>query len=576
MAALVRGSVVGVVGSGAMGAGIAQVAAASGHTVRLYDQRPEAVDRALADIGRAYGKLVEKQRMGAAEAQAALARLLPAVRLADLADAAMVVEAIVEKLEAKHALFSELETVVADDCLLATNTSSISVTAIAAGLRRPERVVGMHFFNPVPLMALVEVVSGLATEAAVAATVHDTATAWGKTPVHAQSTPGFIVNRLARPFYAEGWRLLSERAGDAATIDAVMRETGGFRMGPFELMDLIGHDVNFSVTESVFNACFHDPRFTPSVLQRELVNAGFLGRKSGRGCYAYGDNVQAPQPRAEAPQARPEYVAYTSAPGARSMPASGYVAHSAVAGQDALQAAADAGADTAAAAMQAVHGAREGAPYGGHRAHAGQDVLVAALAARLRQAGLHVAHRRIGEGKGARHGDADTPAFHCNGAAVYLTDGRSATERARANQHPDTIVFDLALDYGSAQRIAIARADQCSQAGYQAVVGMFQAAGYTLTLLDDVPGLAVMRTVAMLANEAADAVNQGVCSARAADLAMQKGVNYPLGPLAWADAVGLDHIVTVLHNLAASYGEDRYRVSPLLSRKQAAGGSFHA
>jgi 3-hydroxybutyryl-CoA dehydrogenase len=524
MAALDTGRTVAVIGSGAMGAGIAQVAAVAGYTVRLYDTRPEAVDKAITGIASALGKLVARDRMSAAGCAAAVARLQAAVALADVADAGLVVEAIIENLDAKRGLFAQLEAIVADDCILATNTSSISVTAIAAGLRLPGRVAGMHFFNPVPLMALCEIVSGLATDSTVAQTVYDTAAAWGKNPVHAKSTPGFIVNRLARPFYAEGWRLLNEQAADAATIDAVMREAGGFRMGPFELMDLIGHDVNFSVTQSVFNAYFGDPRFTPSVLQQEMVNAGFLGRKAGRGFYHYGDGAAVPQAQAEAPQPKPEYVSYTVEQGA---------------------------------ALHAVGGA-----------------VVDALAARLRAAGIEIRQRRMPEA--IRHAGPhdDAPAFHCNGAAVYLTDGRSATERGRDNNHPDTVLFDLALDYGSAKRIAVACSDQCAPSAYHAVVGLLQAAGFSVTRLDDVPGMAVMRTVAMLANEAADAVNQGVCSAAAADIAMQKGVNYPRGPLAWADAVGIEQIVRVLANLAGSYGEDRYRVSPLLRRKQASGGRF--
>ena len=191
---------------------------------------------------------------------------------------------------------------------------------------------------------------------------------------------------------------------------------------------------------------------------------------------------------------------------------------------------------------------------------------------RLEQAGIAVSRRVMQDGQ---VNDA-APALHCNGAAIYLTDGRSATQRAHANQHPDTVLFDLALDYAGAKRIAVARADQCSDAAYSAVVGLFQAAGFIVTRLDDVPGLAVMRTVAMLANEAADAVNQGVCTVAAVDIAMQKGVNYPRGPLAWADQVGIEHIVTVLHHLAQGYGEDRYRVSPLLRRKLAYGASFYA
>lgn len=512
MNALPQGSIVAVVGSGAMGSGIAQVAASAGHQVLLFDTRPEAADKAIAGIGAAYAKLVEKGRMPSEDADAARGRLKRIGTLQEASQAALVVEAIVENLDAKRALFGELEGIVADDCILATNTSSISVTAIAAPLRRPERVVGMHFFNPVPLMALVEVISGIATDKAVADTVYATAEAWGKNPVHAKSTPGFIVNRVARPYYAEALRLLLEQAADPATIDAVLRDCGGFRMGPFELMDLIGHDVNFSVTNSVYNAYFGDPRFTPSILQQELVNAGFLGRKTGRGFYRYGEGVDKPAVQTEAPQAKPESVALV-------------------------------GTDSDA---------------------------IAPLAARLAAAGYELPREETLDA---------TPGFLCQGAAVYLTDGRSATERAAESWHDDTVVYDLLLDPTGATRIALAKADQCSEAAWHAVVGMFQAAGFAVTRLDDVPGMAVMRTVAMLANEAADAVSQGVCSAGAVDTAMQKGVNYPRGPLAWADGVGLEHIVAVLANLATSYGEDRYRVSPLLRRKIAAnphGAKFHA
>jgi 3-hydroxybutyryl-CoA dehydrogenase len=517
---LEMGSTVAVIGSGAMGSGIAQVAAAAGHQVILFDTREGAAAKAIADIGKVFARLVEKGRMSAADADAANGRMRVAAGMADVRDAAIVIEAIVEDLGVKRSLFAELETIVGDDCILATNTSSISVTAIAAELRRPQRLVGMHFFNPVPLMALVEVISGLATEQHVADTVFATAAAWGKNPVHAKSTPGFIVNRVARPFYAEALRLLSEQAADAATLDAVMREGGGFRMGPFELMDLIGHDVNFSVTKSVHQAYFGDPRFTPSVLQQEMVNAGFLGRKSGRGFYRYGDDASVQAPQTEPAMAKPDSVSVSIEPG---------VLHP----------------------------------------------ITDPMEQRFKAAGFNVTRRKPLPGAG----EHEAPAFHCNGAAVFLTDGRTATERAQANKHADTVLYDLVLDFAGAKRIALARADQCSDNAWNAAVGLFQAAGFAVTRIDDVPGMVVMRTVAMLANEAADAVNQGVCSAAAVDIAMQKGVNYPRGPLAWTDAVGVAQVVTVLSNLATSYGEDRYRVSPLLRRKLAgapAGARFHA
>ncbi|WP_151448708.1 3-hydroxyacyl-CoA dehydrogenase PaaH [Lacisediminimonas profundi] len=499
--------VVAVVGSGAMGAGIAQVAAAAGHPVKLYDTRPEAVDKAIGSIRKTFQMLAEKGRMSAQAAMEASARIVPATSLAETAGAALIVEAIIENLDIKRQLFADLENVVGEDCILATNTSSISITALGAKLRNPGRLVGMHFFNPVPLMALVEVISGLATDQRVADIVHATAAAWGKSPVYAKSTPGFIVNRVARPYYAEGLRILVEQAGEPATIDAIMRESGGFRMGPFELMDMIGHDVNFAVTNSVFDAYFNDPRFTPSVAQQELVAAGFLGRKSGRGFYQYANDAAPPQPRTEATQ---------SAPASATVSSAGAVA------------------DAIAARMTASGGAfTRGAP-------AREDAIL-----------------------------------ECEGALLYLTDGRSATQRAGETRIANTVLLDLALDYRTAKRVALCPADQCDPQAYRAIVGLMQAAGYAVSRLGDVPGMAVMRTVTMLANEAADAVNQGICTAPGADTAMQKGVNYPLGPLAWADSIGLPFVRTVLNNLASTYGEDRYRVSPLIQRKVWNGSRFH-
>ncbi|HKO07851.1 MAG TPA: 3-hydroxyacyl-CoA dehydrogenase NAD-binding domain-containing protein, partial [Alphaproteobacteria bacterium] len=287
MAALAKEATVAVVGAGTMGGGIAQVAAAAGHEVLLFDAIEGAAERARTAIGNALKRLVERGRMTAGAREALLGRIKVSTDLAQLAPARLVIEAILEELEAKRLLFKRLEDILAEDAILASNTSSLSITALAAGLRRPGRVCGMHFFNPPPLMPLVEVVSGLASDPAVAEAVAATARAWGKEPVHATSTPGFIVNRVARPFYGEALRLLEEGCADFATIDALVREAGGFRMGPFEVMDLVGQDVNWAVTNAVFAAYFYDPRYKPSLRQKEMVAAGLLGRKSGRGWYSY-------------------------------------------------------------------------------------------------------------------------------------------------------------------------------------------------------------------------------------------------------------------------------------------------
>jgi 3-hydroxybutyryl-CoA dehydrogenase len=304
--ALSASTTIGVVGAGAMGAGIAQVAAVHGHRVIVADALPASVARARDGHAKAIAREVEKGRMSAAAADEALARFtyvegVTPDQLASMAGCDFVIEAIVENLAAKQTLFRALENVVPQNAVLASNTSSLSIAAIAGGLQHAERVIGVHFFNPAPLMPLVEIIPAITTSASVAEAARTLINAWGKTTVMASDTPGFIVNRVARPFYSESLRLLEEGVADVPTIDWAMRELGKFRMGPFELMDLIGNDVNFAVTSSVFEAMFYDGRYRPANTQRRLVEAGLLGRKSGRGYYAYREGATNREPTRDVP-----------------------------------------------------------------------------------------------------------------------------------------------------------------------------------------------------------------------------------------------------------------------------------
>ena len=287
---------IGIIGSGAMGAGIAQVVAMAGHPVRLLDQNAAALEKAQSGIAASLRKLAEKGKLTPAAADAALARLHPTAAMQDFADCGLVIEAIVEDLVVKQRVFKQIESIVSADCVLASNTSSLSITSIAAACQQPERFVGIHFFNPAPLMQLVEVIPAVQTRAGLAEEIKALVAGWGKRPVLAQDTPGFIVNRVARPFYGEAIRLLEEGIADIATIDWALTELGGFRMGPFALMDFIGHDVNYRVTESVFTAFFYDPRYRPSFTQRRLFEAGYYGRKAGRGFYDYAAGATQPEP----------------------------------------------------------------------------------------------------------------------------------------------------------------------------------------------------------------------------------------------------------------------------------------
>ena len=285
---------VGIIGSGTMGSGIAQVAATAGCVVKLVDVNATALEKSKLALENTLSKLVEKEKIDANEKARIQANISYVTELSAIADADLVIEAIVENIEVKQKVFAELESVVSKHCILASNTSSLSIASIAASCISSERVLGIHFFNPAPLMQLVEVIPAVQTSAEVLQKTVQTISDWKKVVAVAKDTPGFIVNRVARPFYSESLRIYEEGVADFATIDWALKTIGGFRMGPFELMDLIGHDVNYVVTETVFTAFYFDPKFKPSFTQKRLLEAGYLGRKSGRGFYNYSQEL--PQP----------------------------------------------------------------------------------------------------------------------------------------------------------------------------------------------------------------------------------------------------------------------------------------
>ena len=484
-----------VVGAGIMGIGIAQVAAQAGHSVMLYDSRAGAVGEALAKLAKALDALVVKGRLSAEQVAQILSRIQAVESLAAAASVRLVVEAIVEKAEVKRVLFQQLEAIVAADCILASNTSSISITAIANGLAQPGRLVGMHFFNPVPLMKLVEVVSGLQTDTSVAQAIFELAKVWGKTPVLARSTPGFIVNRIARPYYAEAMALLQEQVVAPGVLDACLR-AAGFRMGPCELMDLIGHDTNFAVTQSVFEANFFDKRYVPSLLQSEMVNGGLLGRKSGRGFFDY--SGAAPKPASGTAEALPP-------PG---------VAH-----------------------LLRLHGS---------------GALVDRFAAALVQSGQRF----------ERVENSDWLGLEVDAAQLRLTSGRLASQLGA-----EVAVFDLPLANAAPGALAWAASARASSAWCAAAPAWLQLLGFAPQRVSDAPGLIVARTLAMLINEAADAVQQGVCSTDAADAAMKLGVNYPAGPFEWLAQWQTGAVIGLLDALDRHYRGERYRVSPWLRQQ---------
>ncbi len=290
-------SIIGIVGSGAMGSGIAQVAATAGHQTIVYDTNATALEKAKTNLTNSLNKLVEKQKITAEKALSILSLTSYSSTIQDFKECDLIIEAIVENSDVKQAVFKELESITSATCVLASNTSSLSITSIASACQNPEKVIGIHFFNPATLMPLVEIIPGVATDMVIANHCQALINSWGKVTVMAKDTPGFIVNRVARPFYSEALRIYDEQLADMATIDWAMREIGGFKMGPFELMDLIGHDVNYVVTETVWKQFYYDPRFKPSLTQKRLLEAKFLGKKTNRGFYDYREGVALPEPK---------------------------------------------------------------------------------------------------------------------------------------------------------------------------------------------------------------------------------------------------------------------------------------
>lgn len=498
-------SVVAVIGAGSMGAGIAQLAAQSGHAVRLHDAQSGAAAAAVVRIAADLEGAVKRGRLSGDDRQAILQRIEVADSLEALAGSDLIVEAIFERVDVKQGLFRKLEVVVGPDAVFATNTSSISITAVAQGLKHSSRLIGWHFFNPATRMKLVEIIPGVETEPALVPMLHVLSASWGKTSVDAPNAPGFIVNRVARPYYAEGLRLLAERIAPAAAIDRLLREAGGFALGPFELMDLIGLDVNLAVTESVFQATAYDPRYAPHLIQQEMVRSGRLGRKSGQGFYAYGKDAAQPTVTC---------VDTTGTP-----------------------------------------------PLLRHSAHAN---LLQPLLDRLGKAGVQMSLDESLPNETIAFGDVH----------VALTDGRTASERSVRDGRRKWLLLDLARDF-SITTLVGATASPRAAVHLPELAAVLAPAGIALLALADVAGLVVMRAVCCLGNEAADVMTWTPTSATDIDIAMCLGTAYPVGPLAWADAIGIQRVVDVLANLQAHYGEVRYRRAPALTRAHHSGVNFH-
>lgn len=499
-------SIIGIVGAGIMGRGIAQVAAKAGHQVVLYDNWDGAVDNAMKINEKELSKLVEKGKISQEQKDKTISLLKPTMEINDLAPCDLIIEAIIENKEIKQDIFKQLEDICGDVCI-ASNTSSISISALANGLKNPERMIGMHFFNPAPIMKLVEVISGLQSDPKLIEDVHSLATSWGKKAVYVKSSPGFIVNRIARPFYAEALRLYEEGVSDFATIDEIIRTSGKFRMGPFELMDLIGNDTNYSVTESTFNSYYQDPRFKPSLTQQEFAQAGLLGRKSGKGFYSYEDGKQ--KGRSDIRNVKASNNKFTEI------------------------------------------------TFFGSLGVANELIPL------FNKAGINVINLP-GDGY-----------IEFNDIKLFLSNGKMASEISKEREEKNIAQFDINIDYEASSSITIATSLLAQDHVASDIAALFNQIGKETIIVKDSPGLVMTRTIVMLVNEASSTVTNGVCDESSVDVAMENGVNYPIGPFKWADKVSASFVYEVLNNLESFYNDTRYRVDRGIIEKNIIGGEYY-
>jgi 3-hydroxybutyryl-CoA dehydrogenase len=525
-------AVIGVLGAGTMGAGIAQLATRSGARTLLFDPLAEALVGGQERIADGLRREAAKGRLSEEEARAALDRVQAVGELGALADCELVIEAAPERLELKHELLVQLSGIVSEDCVLASNTSSLLVTAIATAATHPERVVGMHFFNPAPVMRLLEVVAGQQSSERALAIAEATGEAMQKTVIRATDGPGFLVNRCNRPFGLEALRLLGERIAPLESIDRVCRMQGGFRMGPFELMDLVGVDTGFQISKSFFEQSFGEPRWRPSPITARYVAAGLHGRKTGRGYYVYsGDEPHRP-PDPEPPQSG----APAGGEGVVVISGTGVVA-------DELRAAAE-------AAGYEVRGPHQ--PTGG--------VLPA----------LVVDCERRPDDDAAAPARANEPQ---GGAQLVLCAHGSLSTLDPAGS---AVGFHVLPPFAQARLVELTRGEGSSPLAAQRAERFFAALGKHVEWVGDAPGLVLGRIVCQLINECAFALGEGVGGARDIDAGMVLGLSHPRGPLEWADLAGLDHVMAVLTALCQEYREERYRPAPVLRRLVAAGRLGHA
>jgi len=534
-------AVIGVLGAGTMGAGIAQLACRSGARTLLHDPIPEALQRGLERVRDGFQREAARGRITAEEAQAGVERLHAVDDLAAFAPCELVIEAVPERLDLKHELYARLSEIVGEECVLATNTSSLLVTAIAAAASNPERVVGMHFFNPAPVMRLLEVVAGEQSSEDALALAQATGEAMGKTVIRASDGPGFLVNRCNRPFGLEALRLLQERIADVQTIDRVCRMEGGFRMGPFELMDLVGVDTGLEISKSFFEQSFGEPRWRPSPIAARYVAAGLHGRKTGRGYYAYGSAGEAGGTPYRPEDPDPLESGTSSGEGVVVISGAGVLA-------------------------EELRSAATGAGYEVRSPHAPSGGVLPALAidCDCKPAGEDreiLAERR-------RSSRGGTPTAGPGGARLLLC---SQGSLGALDPGGSAIGFHVLAPLNEASLVELTRSESSSPLAAGRAERFFNALGKHVAWVGDAPGLVLGRIVCQVINESAFALGEGVGGARDIDLGMVLGLSHPHGPFAWADAIGLDHVLAVLESLCKEYREERYRPAPTLRRLVAAG-----